>query len=175
MSSYLAGDLRAIKDQLMVKFLTDPIFQLNDADYEAVAQARQMIIEVYEYKACHTASCGLFASGKYKCGTHIYCRRMHEFSVCAEHRIFERTNWTQRRKSPDMIETLATFHGAHDSSGNRIGDPYLVSPCEKCLRLLRQLCPDCLVVVDLDGANRLAKIPLDAVDFFRHPSNHNNE
>ncbi len=175
MSAHLTEEWTRIKDELTVKFLREARFQLTDADREAVQQARQMIAEVYEYKACHTACCALFASGRYKCGTHIYCRRMHEFSVCAEHRPMERANWKMRKGDPDPIVTLATFHGAHDVNGARSGDPYLVSPCEKCLRLLNQLCPDCLIVTDLDGCGRLAKIPLEAVEFFRHPRKHNGE
>lgn len=175
MSIYLGEEWRKIKDELTVRFIREAKFQLTDPDREAVRQALEMIKTVYEYKACHYACCAFFASGKHKCGTHIYCRRMHEFSVCAEHRPMERTNWKLRIGDPDPILALATFHGAHDINGERVGEPYLVSPCEKCLRLLNQLSPDCLIITDLDGQGRLAKIPLEAVEFFRHPTRHNGE
>lgn len=175
MSKFLSDEWARIKDGLTVKFLTEPQYQLTDADHEASRQAYEMILVARSYKVCHYACCGFFSSGVYKCGTHIYCRRMHEFSVCAEHRPLERANWKERRGTPDPILTLATFHAGYDRSGQIIGDPYFVSPCEKCLRLLGQLSPDCLIVTDLDGLGRLAKIPLEAVELFRHPRNHKGE
>jgi hypothetical protein len=175
MSKFLSDEWARMKDDLTVKFLTEPQYQLTEADHEAFRQANEMILVVRKYKACHYASCALYASGKHKHGTHIYCRRMHEFSVCAESRPLERANYKELSGEPDPIVTLATFHAAYDKSGQTIGDPYLVSPCEKCLRLLGQLSPDCLIITDLDGRGRLAKIPLEAVEFFRHPRNHKNE
>jgi cytidine deaminase len=175
MSKHLADYWQRVKDELTVMFLTEPRFQLTADDHEAVRQAREMIRQVYGYKACHYACCALYASGEFKCGTHICCRRMHEFSVCAEHRPIERAHYRQQKGDPDPIVTLATFHGGHDTNGQKSGEPYLASPCEKCLRLLEQVSPDCLIVIDLDGQGRLAKIPLEAVEFFRHPRRHNGE
>jgi len=175
MSEYLSDEWRRIKDELNVRFLREPTFQLNAKDDEVVRQALEMIKVVHKYKACHYACSALFSSGVIKCGTHVYCRRMHEFSVCAEQRPIERASWKLQTNDPDPIITLATFHGSHDTRGVQVGEPYLASPCEKCLRLLRQLSPDCLIVTDLDGMGRLAKIPLEAVEFFRHPRTHNGE
>lgn len=173
MSKYLTEELRRFKDQLAVKFYSEEVFQLTAQDEEAVRQALEMIKKNRKYKACHYASCALYESGVYKCGTHLYCRRMHEFSICAEHKPIERAHFRVQRGDPDAIATLATFHAGHDHNGQYTREPYLSSPCEKCLRNLQQVSPDCLIVVDLDGSGRLAKIPLEAVEFFRHPVNHN--
>lgn len=175
MSRYLNAEWQRIRDSLTVKFLQEGQFQLQEGDHEAVKQALEMIRRVRRYKVCHYVSCVLYASGKYKQGTHIYCRRMHEFSVCAESRPMERAHYKLLSGEPDPIITLATFHAAYDKTGQLIGEPYLASPCEKCLRLLDQVSPDCLIVTDLDGCGRLAKIPLEAVEFFRHPRKHNGE
>jgi cytidine deaminase len=170
-SRWLVNDWQGFKDQLTMKFLQNPEFQLNEQDHEVMKQALGMIENCYEYKVCHCASCALLASGKFKWSTHVYCRRQHEFSVCAEHGIIERVNHKRQQKKSDDIITIATFHGGHDETGART-KPYLVSPCEKCLRLLYQVSPDALVVCDIDGMGRLAKIPLPAVEFFRHPRTH---
>lgn len=175
MSSYLADEWNVIKDRLAVKFLQEEQYQLQQTDHQAVQQALEMILRVRKYKVCHYVSCALYASSKYSQGTHIYCRRMHEFSVCAESRPMERAHYKQLSGDSDPIVTLATFHAAYDKTGQIIGEPYLASPCEKCLRLLGQISPDCLIVTDLDGRGRLAKIPLEAVEFFRHPRNHKGE
>jgi len=173
MSKYLGDEWRHRKDELTVKFLQETDYQLTEKDQQAVDRAKELIQRVYKYKKCHLASCGLFGSGSFKHGTHIYCRRLHEFSQCAEARVIERAHWSDLIGNPDTLLTLATFHGSHNGNGDRIGEPYLISPCPKCLRLLEQEAPDCLVVVDLLGDGRLAKVPLEAVDFFRHPKDHN--
>jgi hypothetical protein len=175
MSKYLAEEWSQKKVELAVRFAKDPRFQLNAQDEEAISQARDMIVLVREYKVCHYASCALFESGKHKCGTHIYCRRKHGFSLCAESRPMERTHFKSRSKQPDPIETLATFHAGYDKYGKLERDPYLSAPCEQCVRLLNQVSPDCLIVTDLDDKGTLAKIPLEAVDYFRHPTKHNGE
>ena len=175
MSIYLTKELKRFKDQLAVKFYSEETFQLTTLDHEAVRQACEMIKKNRAHKVCHYACCALYESGVYKCGTHLYCRRMHEFSVCAEHRPIERAHYRRQRGDPDSIVTLATFHAGHDRMGQYSEDPYLASPCEKCLRNLEDVSQNCLIVRDLDGAGRLAKIPLEAVEFFRHPRRHNGE
>ena len=175
MSRFLTDEWRQMKDALAVKFYTDLIFQLTAADQEAVRQALQMIKQVRKYKSCHYVCCALYQSGVYKCGTHVYSRRSHEFSICAEHRPIERAHFKTLSGNPDPIITIATFHAGHDHKGQYVVEPYLASPCQKCCRLLDQESPDCLIVADIDGAGRLAKIPIEAVEFFRHPRKHNGE
>ncbi len=175
MSQYLADFWQKVKDDLTVRFLTDERFQLTPDDRRAVEEARDLIGRVYKYKVCHVASCAFFGSGEFKHGAHVYCRRLHEFSQCAEARIIEHAEWADLTGKPNKIMTLATFHGSHDKLGNRIGKPQLISPCPRCLRLLEQVSPDVLIVVDLDGQGRLAKIPLEAIEQFRHPLKHNGE
>lgn len=175
MSKYIQNLWAQTKDQLMIRLLSDANFQPDDEDRRIWDLGNSEIDLVYEYKSCHLVSVGRFQSGKIKFGYHIYCRRNHEFSSCAENRPIGYLQMNIRKGHPDPLLTVATFHASHDKYGHRTGSPYLISPCPRCIRLFEELSPDALILTDLDKQGRLGKIPLEAVPFFAHPSRHNGE
>jgi hypothetical protein len=174
-SRWLEEEWRSTKDGLTVRFIQDAAFQLTDQDREAMRQARALIDKAYKYKVCQLATAAVCTSGEIRLGLHNYMRRNHEFSMCAESEPIAVTHRLRILETPDDIVTIVTFHGNHDKFGARAGDPYLLAPCERCVRLLEEGSPNALVVTDIDNRGRLAKIPLEACHYFRHPRRHNDE
>lgn len=175
MSKYLPDFWRRMKDELTIALYQGPEFQLDGLDLKAVEQARELSSRTYRHKACHLFCVAVAASGELVSGAQLYVRRLHESSACAETEPIMRTHRLEQFETPDPLVTIATFHACHDRFGNRSGTPYLVPPCGLCIRRLQQVSPNVLVVIDVDGAGRLVKVPLEASLIFPHPRVHNGE
>lgn len=175
MSKWMNGFMERSRDQLTVMFLQQPEYQLNKLDRRGVRLSEETLERVYGYKECHLVSYAMFSSRQLIPGVHIYSRRSHEFSLCAESLPIAWAQRLRRMGKLDELLSIVTLHGNHDKFGTRTGEPYIIPPCERCIRLLEQVAPDCLVIMNIDGAGRLVKVPLEACRFFQHPRKHNGE
>lgn len=184
MSSFIEVQERRHKQELVERLLVEKPFQLNLEDWDTVYAALGFITTGgYKYKSCQLFSCGLFSSGLISPGPHLYARRRAPLSICAEIAVILLAHFYQRVNVDNALVTLATFHGAHNFNGEKHGQPYLLTPCDGCVRLLEQVAPQAMIVACIDKEGNLAdldkgriiKLPQDAIKYFPHPRKHNGE
>ena len=157
----------------------DDQFKLTAFEVALVGLNLELVTRVRRYKVSHYGCHALFASGEVVQGPQIYLRKLHESNRCAESLPFGLAQKAILVGKPDPIVTLVVHHANFDRHGHILGAPTLAVPCGACLRILEQVSPDCLIVIDVDeqnGQGRLVKAPVEVCQqYFAHARKHNGE